>query len=390
MIPIRASSSCLAWLVPALVLAAACDKNGEAAIPSRVPGDDGFVLNVPYPVAEGERIEGAGRAALAKASFVQIALGTVPDDRDHALPERFAWDGEGPLLVAQHVEPVGSSIRAWQQLRRLGFGREEPVRGRAVAVDAAEVEELGFRPPATVVWLVGPRGMCRAEVGGPVVAAYDGIEDTVMLGYQLAGCTGRQWAQVGIVSDAVPVDFRWVPAAASEVVLDHGAAWDDPLATLLEPTPWSYEGDPRYDVVRLREIPGAAPRVLQVHQASLSALPDEQPWCEIEAGWSRTDGWYNGRWIDAVPFTTDAIDPFMLGAFVNGTQVDAVIYDDRLDGLVVIPPSPLDDMDDPAAWRQVFVPTGGHDAATLAAWGVVPARGALPVGPVCESAETAT
>lgn len=383
----RPPSRACAWCLAALALAGACDRNGAAAIPSRVPGDGGgLVPNVPYPVADGERIEGAGRAALVKASFVQIALGAPPEDRDHALPERFAWDGEGPLLVAHHVEP-GTDLQAWQKLRRLGFGREEPVRGRAVPVDADDVDDLGLRPPAAVVWLVGPRGTCRAEVGSPVVAAYDGAEDAVMVGYQLAGCPGRQWAQIGIVSDAVPIDFRWVPAAAgADVVLAHGRAWDDPLAALLEVPPWSYEHDPGVDLVRLREIPGASPRVLQAHHAWLTVLPEEHdgPWCEIDVAWARTDGWYNGRWIDPVPFTPDAVGPFMLGAFVNGTQIDAVIYDDRHDGLVVIPPSPLDDMDDPTAWRQVFVPTGSYDPAVLSAWGVEPARGPLPVGSACE------
>jgi len=382
----------VASLVSGLGLAAACDRNGAATTPSRVPGDGGgLVPGVPYPVADGERIEGAGRASLARASFVLVALGATPDDRDHALPERIAWDG-GPLLVAHHVEPLGTSLGPWQQLRRLGFGREAPVRGQAVAVDAAEVEALGLHPPATVVWLVGPRGMCRTEVGGPVVAAYDGAEDTVMVGYQLIGCSGRQWAQVGIVSDSLPVDFHWVPATAGpDVVLAHGRAWDDPLAALVDAPAWSHQGDPSFDVVRLREIPGALPRVLQAHHAWLSALPEDHdgPWCEIDVAWARTDGWYNGRWIDRVPFTTDAVGPFMLGAFVNGTQVDAVLYEDRLDGLLVIPPGPLDDVDDPAAWRQVFVPTGSYDPATLAAWGVEPARGSLPVGPACERIEPA-
>jgi hypothetical protein len=386
----RARAVLVASLVSGLGLAAACDRNGAAATPSRVPGDGAdFVPGVPYPVADGERIEGAGRASLARASFVLVALGGTPDDRDHALPERIAWEG-GPLLVAHHVEPLGTSLGPWQRLRRLGFGREEPVRGQAVAVDAAEVEELGFHPPAAVVWPVGPRGMCRTEVGGPVVAVYDGAEDTVMVGYQLVGCSGRQWAQIGIVSDSLPVDFRWVPATASpDVVLAHGGAWDDPLAALVDVPSWSHPGDPSFDLVRLREIPGASPRVLQAHHAWLSALPEDHagPWCEIDVAWARTDGWYNGRWIDRVPFTPDAVGPFMLGAFVNGTQVDAVLYEDRLDGLVVIPPGPLDDVDDPAAWRQVFVPTGSHDPATLGAWGVEPARGPLPVGPACERVE---
>jgi hypothetical protein len=353
-----------------------------------VPGDGaGVVPGVPYPIAEGERIEGAGRAALARAGFVHVGLGSTPDDRDHALPERVAWEGESPLLVAHHVEPIGAALDQWQQLRRLAFGREEPVRGQGVPVDGAEVEALGLRPPAEIVWLVGPRGSCRAEVGEPIIAVYDGAEDAVMVGYRLAGCAGRGWAQIGIVADALPVDFRWVPAVASpDVLVTHGRPWDDPLAELVEPPAWSSEDDPRFDLVRLREIPGASPRVLQVHHAWLAARPEQHDgaWCEIDVAWSRTDGWYNGRWIDAVPFSAEAVGPFMLGAFVSGTQVDAVIYDDRLDGLVVVPPGPLDDVDDPTAWRQVFVPTGSHPPASLATWGVEPARGPLPVGPACE------
>lgn len=375
-------------------LVPACDRSG-AALPSRVPGDAGLVLGVPYPIAEGERIEGAGRVALAKASFVHIALGAPPDDRDHALPERFAWDGEGPLLVAHHIAPVGPASTTWSELRRLGFGRKPPALGRAVPVDGAEVEALGLRPPAALVWLVGPRGTCRAEVGQPVVAMVegtDGTDGTAIVAYSLGGCTGRAWAQIGIVADALPVDFRWVPAVASpDVTLAHGRAWDDPLAPLIAIPTWSHAEEPRLDLMRLREIPGASPRVLQVHLAWLAADPEahEGPWCELDVAWARTDGWVHDTWIDAVPFSPEAVGPFMLGAFVNDTQVDAVIYDDRLDGLVVVPPGPLDDMDDPAAWRQVFVLTGSHEAASLASWGVEPARGPRPVGPACERDEPA-
>lgn len=374
-------------LAMGLLLGPACDRSGAAAGPSRVPGDGSVVPGVPYPMVDGERIEGAGRAVLAHATFVHVALGATPDDRDHALPERIAWDGEGPLLLAHHVEPRGPAVGTWQQLRRLAFHRDEPVRGRAIPVDAAEVEALGLRPPATIVWLVGPRGSCRAEVGAPVVAAYAGAEDTVVVGYQLAGCAGREWAQIGIVAEALPVDFRWVPAAAgADVVGPPGRAWDDPLATRVEPPAWAHTVEPSIELVRLREIPGVSPRVLQVNRAWLTARPEEHdgPWCEIGVAWSRTDGWDHGAWIDAVPFSPDAVGPFMLGAFVNGTQVDAVIYDDRLDGLVVIPPGPLEDVGDPSAWRQVFVTTGSHDATTIAGWGVEPARGPLPVGPACE------
>ena len=93
---------------------------------------------------------------------------------------------------------------------------------------------------------------------------------------------------------------------------------------------------------------------------------------------------------DPVPFTAEAVGPFMLGAFVNGPQVDAVIYDDHLDALIIVPPGPLDDMDDTGAWTQVFVTTGPYDDAELDAWGVDPARGPLPVGPSCEPVVDAT
>lgn len=376
-------------VVAGLGAAAACEPGGTRA-PSRVPGDTGFVPGVPYPLVDAERIEGAGRAVLAQATFVQIGLGGPPDDRDHALPELVAWDGEGPLLVAHHVEPIGPAVGTWQQLRRLAFGRELPEPGRAAPVDAAELEALGLRPPAGVVWLVGPRGSCRAEVGAPVVAALDATEGPVTVSYVLDGCAGRQWAQIGILADALPVDFRWVPAVAwPEVVIPRGHRWDDPLAPLLDRPAWSHAEEPGVELIRVREIPGTSPRVLQVHRAWLSESPQahDGPWCELPVAWSSTDGWDHGTWIDAVSFSADAVGPFLLGAFVNGEQVDALVYDDRLDGLVVVPPGPLDEMDDPAAWHNAFVVTGRHDPAAIAAWGVEPARGPLPVGPACERDE---
>lgn len=372
-------------LVLGLVLVASCDRPG---VLSQVPGSDATALAVPYPIAEPERIEGAGRQALRAASFVFIGRGTPSPDHEHALPEPLS--AEGPVLIAHHVEPEGPATRTWQQLRRLAFGRVTPEPGRAVEVAAAEVEALGLQPPATTVWLVGPRGTCRTTVGAPVVGTYRGAADIVVVGYRLEGCPARSWAPIGIVADTIPVDFRWVPAEPRvDRTQPRPAAWDDPLATLVEPPDWTHASDPRFDQVRLREIPDASPRVIQVHRAWLSDSPDQtdQPWCDIDVAWSRTDGWYNERWIDPIPWPADAVGPFMLGAFVNGTQVDAVIYDDRLDGLVVIPPGPLDDMDDPEAWHHVFVPTGNYDERTLAAWGVQPARGPAPVGPACAPAE---
>src|SRR5690606_37992551 len=164
-----------------------------------------------------------------------------------------------------------------------------------------------------------------------LVGTVKGEHDTVMVGYRLDGCSGRAWAQIGIVADAIPVDFRWVPAVASpDLVLPHGRAWDDPLAALVEPPAWPHDEDPRYDLVRLREIPDVSPRVLELRHGWLAERPteDEGGWCGLEVASSRVDGWYNGRWIDAVPFSPEAVDPFLLGAFVNGTQVDALVYDD--------------------------------------------------------------
>lgn len=276
-----------------LVLVAACERPGSA-IPGRVPGGGlGVVPNVPYPMADGERIEGVGRAALAEASFVLIALGSTPEDRDHGLPERIVWDGDDPLVVAHHIEQDGPAGSTWQQLRRLGFGGDEPEPGRAVRVEGPQVEALGLRPPAAIVWLVGPRGSCRAEVGQPVVAAYEGTGATMMVGYTLRGCSGREWAQIGIVADAIPIDFRWVPATASpEVVVPVGRGWDDPIAELLEAPPWSRETPPSFELARVREIVGASPRVLQIHHALLDQRPDQDDpaWCDVGVAWSRSDG----------------------------------------------------------------------------------------------------
>ncbi len=373
-----------AGLVVALATVAglACDPPGAAV--TRVPGDPTQgVLNVPYPIAEPERVEGVGRRALAQARYVFVSLGGPVTDRDHGLAERTTspW----PVLVAHHVEP---EARAWRPLLRLAFGRVEPQRDEVVEVQAADVEALGLTPPAEAVWLVGPRGTCRARVGSPVIADYPDSYDTLMVGYRLDGCPGRSWSQIGIVAEAIPVDFRWVPAVGdAEAIASYGAAWSEPLAAMLEPPAWPYDDDPTTEVIDVREIPGAEPRMVQARYAWLSALPDEHDpqWCEVAATWTRTDGLYNARWIDPVPFGADATDPFLLGAFVNGSQVDAIIYDDRRDGLVVVPPGPLNDIDDAEAWTHVFVPTGAWDAAALEAWGVQPARSPHPTGPACEA-----
>ena len=233
-----------------------------------------------------------------------IGLGAPPDDRDHALPEHLT--SVGPLLLAHHLEPVGESVRTWQALRRLAFDRVAPTPGQAAPVPAAEVEALGLTPPAAAVWLVGPRGTCRATVGDPQVGSDLGAPDTLVVGYRLDGCEGRQWAQIGIVADAIPVDFRWIPAQdAADMTFARSEAWDDPLAPLVEPPAWEHESDARFESVRLREIPGVSPRVVQVHRAWLSERPEqtERPWCEIDVAWSRADGWTNERWIDPIPGT---------------------------------------------------------------------------------------
>ncbi len=368
-------------LALALLLPTSCES--PSGPPSRVPGESGLALSVPYPVAEAERIEGAGRRALGDARFVFIGGVTETDPSDHALPQMLVT--EGPVLIAHHIESVGPSTSTWQRLRRLAFGRVEPS-VEAVTVPAAEVEALDLRPPTTRVWLVGPQGTCQATVGDAVIGRYRGEHEILAVGYRLEGCPQQPWAQIGIVADTIPVDFRWVPADPSvESVFPHGQSWDDPLAAVIEPPAWSHPAEPALDQVRMREIPGASPRVIQLQHAWLASPPDdpERPWCEIDVAWSRADGWYNERWLDPIPWDPDAVGPFMLGAFLNGEQVDAVIYDDRFDGLVVVPPGPLDDMDDPESWRQVFVPTGRHAEDTLAQWGIQPARGPAPVGPAC-------
>ncbi|MEX1364600.1 MAG: hypothetical protein AB1Z98_15850 [Nannocystaceae bacterium] len=375
---IRLAVTAAAVLLPS----AACERPGGAAQAiSRVPGEpDGLALSVPYPVSEPERIEGAGRQSLVRARFVHVSLGGPPE-AEYGLPERITSDG--PVLVAEHVGPES---RAWQPLRRLAFGRVEPTPGRAMKVDAAEVEALGIERPATSVWLVGPRGTCRAQVGPPVVGAYEDL-DALMVGFLLEDCPGRAWAQVGLIADAIAVDFRWVPAQTRvEQVSARSPDGKGPPDTLLPDPSWPFEEPPRFEVQQMREIPDVAPRVLQAHRAWMSSVPapDDLRWCTVDATSTRADGWFNGRWIDAIPWTPEVVGPFMLGAFVNGTQVDAVIYDDRHDGLVVVPPGPLDDVDDPEAWTQRFVPTGPHGGEEGRSWGVYPARGLVPVGPACE------
>lgn len=375
---------CLAMAGLGLGLGSACERPGSApgsSPPGRVPvGSDAAMLDVPYPIGEPERIEGAGRRALVDARFAFVSRGGIDETGLHALPERVA--SEGPLLIAHHVL---ADQRAWVELRRLAFGRVDAPAGQAVEVDEAELVELSLVRPADALWLVGPRGTCRARVTTPVVSAIEGL-DALVVAYRLEDCPGHAWAQIGIIADAIPVDFRWVPArSAEELVVPYGEL-DESIAPVLPAPAWSSPEPPRFELLQMREVPDAEPRVIQAHRSWLSAVPEEgsSTWCQVEAASTRLDGWFNGRWLDAIPWVPDAEGPYMLGAFVNGTQVDAVIYDDRFDGLVVVPPGPLDDVDDAKAWTQTFVPTGPYRESELGAWGIRPERGMRPLGARCE------
>lgn len=346
--------------------------------PERAP-HRGPMLNVPYPIAEAERVEGIGRAALRDAKFVYLDLAEAKPSEQIAPPR--GLDANGPVVVSHHVERGHPAFWALWRLPFEGPGHTVPL-----PLSADEIAEFGLSAPAPTIWVVGRRGSCRGTTTAPVAQRDPSGRERVTVGYRLEGCNGSAWAPIGIVASALPIDFRWAPAATvvDESVIP-GQGWKHPLAEHIEWPRWAEGSDPALNLVRVREIPEADPRVVQLRIASLDALPsgDERPWCDRTVAWSLVDGWYNERWIDPIVWHREAIAPYLLGAFVNGTQVDAVIYDDALDGLVVIPPGPLDELDDPDAWTQVFVASGQHDDEALASWAQQSIDGGLPPGPAC-------
>ncbi|MBL4683440.1 MAG: hypothetical protein JKY37_02530 [Nannocystaceae bacterium] len=365
-------------------------------------------LGIPYPIGEPETIEGWSRAALSRATFAVVMRTDDPG------PFADRGTGPGPVMVGEQVHEA--ETQAFDALLSHAFEGRRPRLGSAVVATARDLAKLGYWPPAPSVFLVGPDSNCRAEVGAPTIGYYRTEADILQIDWALEGCdVDTAWGPVAVVTDRFPEDTVWVPA---ELGLDarysDGERWRGPLASAIEPPNWSANVDAEFEIVRVLQIPDTHPTVVQVYDSLVR--PDEtdearqrlaaaglDPACADTHATEIAHGFWNGNALDlfapgqAPPGapsggleggefeapTDEQVEPHLLGAFVRGEQIDGLVYDQRLDALVVIPPAPT--MQGNSAWVRTTLPAGIHSDYARASWGYLPTSDASPIGDPCES-----
>jgi len=375
------------WCVPLLVLLA-CGRTG----PNRATRTGARAgLGIPYPVGEPERIEGWSRAALSRSDFAVVF--TVPDasGSDTRFDRRVA--GAGPVMVGAHIREGDAQGAPFSDLLALAFRGRRPLQPSGAAVSAEALAGLGYHRPAPSLFLVGPDGTCRAEIGDPTVGYYEADGGVLQIDWSLRGCdVGTAWAPVGVVSNRLPADTVWVAATVSlDAQFDASAGWQGPLAAALTPPRWHAEYAAGIEVVRVLEIPGVQPTVVQVYD-SLVRLANEETYGELSAqGLDRacadehstttSHGQWNGEIFD--PFELAASDQalHLLGAFVRGGQIDGLVYDQSLNPLVAIPPAPT--MEGESPWVKKTLTAAVQPSSARDSWGYLPTSDPSPRGDPC-------
>lgn len=76
--------------------------------------------------------------------------------------------------------------------------------------------EPSVEPPPSTVWLVGPDGVCEADVQATTARLdlYEGGETEAAVLFALSGCAGMAWAPLAIVTGTPTPELRWFPAKA--------------------------------------------------------------------------------------------------------------------------------------------------------------------------------
>ncbi|MEM6992657.1 MAG: hypothetical protein AAF721_19240 [Myxococcota bacterium] len=378
--------------------ALSCNPTGATTTPGRSGrGNPPIGLGIPYPVGEPETVEGWSRAALARASFA-VVMGTGGDE---AFDRRVA--GSGPVVVGQHIRETDDDGRPFDALLRRAFRGKRPRAPASVAIEPQRLAELGILPPAPSIFVVGPTSNCRASVGAPTVGYYRADQDILEVDWALDGCDeGVAWAPIGVIANRLPEDTVWVAAELGlDAQFEATTGWQGPLAAALEPPSWEEESEAALEVVRVLQIPGVSPTVLQVYD-SLVEIADAEaererlaaagldPACVDQHATEIAHGFWNGNaWEAFAPGRNgdgsapgQEREPHLLGAFVRGEQIDALVYDQRLDALVVIPPAPT--MQGDSDWVRTTLPAAIHTAYSRASWGYLPTSDPSPLGEPCE------
>jgi len=364
-----------------LVLAlTACDRNGPQMATNAAGGAG---LGIPYPVGEAERIEGWSRAALSRSSFAVVHSDAF------ARPVAVA----GPTMVGLHVRDAPGLDTPFAALLELAFDGRRPLQPATAAVSAAALADLGYRRPTPSLFLIGAAGNCRAKVGAPTVTYYEADDGVLQIDWTLDGCdTEQAWAPVAVVADRLPPDTKWVEATVGlDAQFDADAGWQGPLAAALPAPQWRAEYDAGVEVVRILEIPGVQPTVVQVYDSLVRVATDDahaaltarglDPACADEHATAVSHGRWNGEIFDAFdPGPGRA--PHLLGAFVRDGQIDGLVYDQSLNPLVAIPPAPT--LDGESEWVLNTLTSAVHTRLAQDAWGYLPTSEPSPRGDPCD------
>ncbi len=308
-------------------------------------------MNVPYIV--GDPVPNPPvRAAFARTPWVAIST--------------------APLSVTGHFVDAAVNHVVHDAIRREVWGLKRPKLGFE-EIDPAELEALRLMPPATHVWLFGPEGPCRATVGAPSVAGHPTVGGVIVVRYALDGCPDAAWAPVGSLADSIPADVRWVAAeTVAEETLVADGDWEHPFApaTSWPPAP---ERIPDETYVVARAVRGLDPLPGQTIATSIWRHADDE--ClDVESTavghlLLRTTGAEAQTPLPEVETVAE-----LLGAVVQGQSAEALVYGDRIDLFVAVPPASPEDRPDlppeidrgPETWTSFAIDTGPRTDLELA------------------------
>jgi hypothetical protein len=337
-------------LLAALVLLAGCEPGtvgliGTAARKSKSPLDVPYIVGDPVP-------NPPVRAAFARAPWLAIST--------------------SPLSVTGHFVDAAQNNVIHDVIRREVWGLKRP-KLAFEPIDPAELEALQLMPPATHVWLFGSEGPCKATVGAPSVAGHPTVSTVIVVQYALEGCPEAAWAPVGSLADSLPPDVRWV--AAEQVAEDRLVAdseWDHPFAPA---TTWPAAPERVADetLVVARAVRGLDPLPGQTIATSIWRNAGDE--CLDQESTAvghlllRTSG---AEAQTPLPEVETVVE--LLGAVAQGESAEAIVFGDRIDLFVAVPPASPEDRPDlppevdrgPATWTASTIESGPRTEVELA------------------------
>jgi hypothetical protein len=274
------------------------------------------------------------------------------------------------LSVTGHFIDAAQNNVVHDVVRREAWGLKQPGL-EAEEIDPSELEALRLMPPASHVWLIGPEGPCRATVGAPRVAGHATVRGVIEVRYPLEGCPQAAWAPVGSLVESMPSDVKWIAAeTVAEDELPGNSDWDHPFAAAAV---WP-EGERVADetIVIARAVRGLDPLPGQAIATSIWRHADDA--CQDVERTAvghlllRTNGAEKQAPLPEVE--TVAV---LAGAIAQGKSPEALVYEDRVDLFVAVPPASGEDRPDlppeidrgPETWTTIALQSGPRTQAEL-------------------------